>query len=133
MKSIVKKRREFEYKVNRKGAELMDFLRYIQYEITLDKLRKTRINLLGTNTTKHAMGERWILMFLLSGVKKQSHLVKYSGERRVHSIFFRAERRFHHIAELWLNHVRYCLQAGSHRALSRIFARCVSYLFCHFV
>jgi hypothetical protein len=35
---VVKKRSDFEYRLRRRAADKDDFIRYIQYEMTLDKL-----------------------------------------------------------------------------------------------
>ncbi len=42
IKQIVQKRRDFEYKINRKIPLLADFKRYIEYELHLEQLRKKR-------------------------------------------------------------------------------------------
>jgi hypothetical protein len=47
LKSIVSKRKKFEYKLKSKGATLEYFMRYIEYEMRLDKLRLLRLELAG--------------------------------------------------------------------------------------
>ena len=42
IKAIVKKRTDFEYRVNARAPEKADYLRYIRYEHTLDALRRKR-------------------------------------------------------------------------------------------
>lgn len=42
VKAIVQKRTFFEYRLKRKPPEKIDFLRYIEYETNLEKLRKKR-------------------------------------------------------------------------------------------
>lgn len=47
IKSIVKKRTNFEYALKRRPAQIIDFLKYIEYEMNLDLLKKKRKNRLG--------------------------------------------------------------------------------------
>jgi U3 small nucleolar RNA-associated protein 6 len=47
VQAIVKKRRQMELSVNRSGAVILDYLRYIEYEINLEALRQTRRKRLG--------------------------------------------------------------------------------------
>ena len=42
IRSITNKRRDYEYRLQRRGKTLEDFLRYIEYEISIDKLRLLR-------------------------------------------------------------------------------------------
>ena len=42
VRSIVRKRTQFEYAVRRRAPALADFLRYAQYEMNLDALRRKR-------------------------------------------------------------------------------------------
>jgi len=44
---IAKRRTDFEYAVKRKGKERVDFIKYIEYELDLDLLRKKRVERLG--------------------------------------------------------------------------------------
>ena len=39
IRSITNKRRDYEYRLQRRGKTLEDFLRYIEYEKSIDKLR----------------------------------------------------------------------------------------------
>ena len=42
MRLVVKKRSDFEYRLRRRAADKDDFIRYIQYEMTLEKLLAVR-------------------------------------------------------------------------------------------
>ena len=42
VRSIIKKRSQFEYLIKRRAPELNDYLRYAQYEMNLNLLRKRR-------------------------------------------------------------------------------------------
>ena len=45
IKEIVRRRRDFEYKLKRRESQKSEYLRYVQYERTLDKLRKRVMDL----------------------------------------------------------------------------------------
>ena len=49
VRSIVKKRTQFEYLIRRRAPQLADFLRYAQYELNLDELRRKRRDRIGTH------------------------------------------------------------------------------------
>ncbi|KAL9957450.1 hypothetical protein ACROYT_G039085 [Oculina patagonica] len=42
IKTIIRKRREFEYRLQKRIVQKTDFLRYMQYEINLVMLKKKR-------------------------------------------------------------------------------------------
>jgi hypothetical protein len=52
IKAIVKKRRDFEYAIARPGKTKVDFFRYLEYEFTLDNLRRKRVERLGSYLKK---------------------------------------------------------------------------------
>ncbi|KAL6059850.1 U3 snoRNP protein [Balamuthia mandrillaris] len=103
IKAIVKRRRHFEYAVQRRGAEKFDFLRYIQYEMNLDLLRRRR---------KGRMG-----------IRKLPELSEFSGVRRIHFLYHRLLRKFGEDVKLWLQYIDFCKNTGSVKALNRTFAR----------
>ena len=47
IKEIVRRRRDFEYKLKRRDSQKSEYLRYIAYESALDKLRARRKKRLG--------------------------------------------------------------------------------------
>ncbi|PFX20216.1 U3 small nucleolar RNA-associated protein 6-like [Stylophora pistillata] len=47
IRTIVRKRREYEYRLQKRIVQKSDFLRYMQYEINLDMLKKKRKSRLG--------------------------------------------------------------------------------------
>ncbi|KAJ5574143.1 RNA-processing protein HAT helix [Penicillium hispanicum] len=95
--SIVKKRSDFEHKLNARGVQPVDFVRYVEYEMNLDALRKKRVKRLGIRSGGH------------------------SGQRRVFFILDRATRRFHGDLNLWVQYVDYARKQKAHKKLSMIF------------
>ncbi len=51
IKSIIKKRTNFEYALHRRIKQKIDFLRSIEYEMNLEELRKKRMKRLVYNYT----------------------------------------------------------------------------------
>ena len=48
-KSVIKTRTDFEYKMRRRISKKQDFLRFIDFELKLEKLKQSRILQLGLN------------------------------------------------------------------------------------
>ncbi|KAK3754442.1 hypothetical protein QZH41_009215 [Actinostola sp. cb2023] len=72
-RSIIKKRTDFEYRLQKRVPEKQDFLRYIQYEINLDILRKKRKLNLGLKKTMKG---------------------EYEMTKRLHTLFKKALQKF---------------------------------------
>lgn len=75
----------------------MDFVRYVQYEMNLDSLRKKRTKRLGVRTAGH------------------------SGQRRIFFILDRATRKFPSDLNLWIQYIEYVRKQKAHKKLSMIF------------
>ncbi|GBG28341.1 U3 small nucleolar RNA-associated protein 6 [Hondaea fermentalgiana] len=90
IREIVKRRRDFEYKLQRRAPRKEDYLRYAEYEIALDKLRKKRRKRRGIR--KSGPGDS-------------------SGHRRVNFVFERAVRRFKGDIMIWHRAIDYCLES----------------------
>ncbi|KAF7121598.1 hypothetical protein CNMCM5793_009068 [Aspergillus hiratsukae] len=95
--SIVKRRSDFEHKLNARGAQPSDFVRYAEYEMNLDTLRRKRVKRLGIRSTPH------------------------SGQRRIFFILDRATRKFHGDLGLWIQYIEYARQQKAYKKLSTIF------------
>ena len=102
IRKIVRMRTDFEYRLQARAPDKLDFLRYIKYEYNLDKLRKKRRRrIAGDNAGGAAMSD-------------------FAGERRIHFIFSRAEKSFRRPSTLEPVH-RLCHERKSHGRLSKIF------------
>ncbi|PKC59348.1 hypothetical protein RhiirA1_493130 [Rhizophagus irregularis] len=101
IKSIVKKRTNFEYALKRRPAQIIDFLKYIEYEMNLDLLKKKRKNRLG--------------------IKGRVTISDYSIKRRIYHIFDRAIIKFAGDVKLWVQYIEYAKNEGDHKMLSKIF------------
>lgn len=103
VRALVKKRTDFEYRLRRRAAEKRDFERYIEYEMTFERLLKSR-------------RER-------QGVKKGKGTGKFSCVKHIHFIFDRAVKKFRGDIDLWLEWIAYAKSEMSSKVLSKIFAR----------
>mmetsp|Transcript_19639 Transcript_19639/g.49635 ORF Transcript_19639/g.49635 Transcript_19639/m.49635 type:complete len:650 (+) Transcript_19639:162-2111(+) len=93
VRAVVAKRRDFEYLLQRRSPRKEDFLRYIEYEMSLEKLRVKRKKRKGIK---------------LRGVADQA------GKRRIHQIFERAIRRFRGDLELVRSAVSFSTKVKAH-------------------
>ncbi|CAB4011640.1 U3 small nucleolar RNA-associated 6 homolog [Paramuricea clavata] len=103
IKCIVKRRTAFEYKLQKRIVQEADFLRYIQYELNLDLLRKRR-------KKQHAIQQK-----ILPG---EAVFIK-----RLHLLFQSALKKFSSDVKLWLQYIEFCKQVGSITALGRVVGR----------
>ncbi|PVU97562.1 hypothetical protein BB559_001967 [Furculomyces boomerangus] len=87
IKMIVKKRTNMEYSIKRRQPPLEDFMRYIEYEMNLDLLRKKR---------KHRLGIE----------PKPTVSDKAAGERII-GLFERAVERHRGNEELWVKYIEF--------------------------
>eukprot|EP00928_Gymnodinium_smaydae_P027862 TRINITY_DN21407_c0_g3_i1.p1 TRINITY_DN21407_c0_g3~~TRINITY_DN21407_c0_g3_i1.p1 ORF type:complete len:630 (-),score=141.39 TRINITY_DN21407_c0_g3_i1:153-2042(-) len=104
IRHIVKRRRSFEYLLQKPAATARDYLSYVRYEVALESLRMRRSKALH--------------------FKKKS-VSDFAGMKLMHSVFFRATRRFKGDMRLWCQYIDFCLRSGSTKILSRVLLRCL--------
>lgn len=99
---IMKKRSDFEYRINSRQPKASDYLRYVQYEINVDRLRAKRSKrLLGSSSS--------------------GGLTRYSGQRRAFFIFDRATKKLSGNIALWLQYLEYAKSQNSSNVVAKIF------------
>ncbi|KAF8964000.1 U3 snoRNP protein [Entomortierella lignicola] len=103
--SIIKKREKFEYALKRRISKKADFLRYIEYEMNLEALRKKRRARMVSST-------------------KQS-ISDYAGPRRIYFIYKRCLTKFKGDISIWLQYINYAKKTGASRTLGKIFAQAI--------
>ncbi|KAK2808349.1 hypothetical protein FQN50_004734 [Emmonsiellopsis sp. PD_5] len=94
--SILKKRSDFEHRINATGPKPLDYARYAEYEMNLDTLRRKRIKRLGVKSAAH------------------------SGQRRIFFILDRATKKFHGDTSLWMQYIEYARKQKAHKKLAQI-------------
>ena len=94
--SIARKRSDFEHKLNARGSRPSDYVRYVEYEMNLETLRRKRVKRLGVKSTK------------------------FVGQRRIFSVLDRATKKFHGDVGLWMQYITYARQQKSHKKVAEI-------------
>ena len=94
--SIIKKRSDFEHKLNARGSQPSDYARYAEYEMNLETLRRKRVKRLGVKTTNH------------------------TGERRIFFLLERATKKFQGDISLWMQYINYARKQRSNKKVSQI-------------
>jgi U3 small nucleolar RNA-associated protein 6 len=100
IKEIVRRRRSMEYKLQRRPVRKGDFLRAINYELNLDRLRKARKKRLGVTSTRRD--------------------AEFGIQDRVHSLYKRAVKRFKADIRLWLQYIEFCRESHHRLSLGRV-------------
>eukprot|EP00158_Paraphelidium_tribonemae_P004762 Partr_v1_DN26955_c1_g1_i2_m7239 putative UTP6, small subunit (SSU) processome component, homolog (yeast) len=107
IKSIVKKRTDFEYALRRRGVLKEDFMKYIAYERSLEDLRRRRKKRLN-----------------ITGKPGES---EFSIVRRIHFLYDRATKTFPADVDLWVQHVKFSRLSNSSSRLGKIFASALQF------
>jgi U3 small nucleolar RNA-associated protein 6 len=141
IRSIVSRRRESEYLLRRRAARKADFVRYIEAEMLLEKLRALRTAKRKKDHRK-AQREKGIVddgndnddvEIDEDGNPKSKHPKKKDEDeedpigdvhivQHIHLLFVRAIRKFRGDLSLHLQHAEFCKSAKSWTRLSRVYA-----------
>ncbi|KAJ4312683.1 U3 snoRNP protein [Neodidymelliopsis sp. IMI 364377] len=100
IKSIAKKRSDFEHIINARGSHPTDYMRYIEFEKNIDALRQKRVKRLGI---RH----------------------KGAGQRSIYFLYNRATKKFSGDLTLWLHYIDFARKDKAYRRLSDIFTSVV--------
>ncbi|KAJ3235328.1 U3 snoRNP protein [Chytriomyces hyalinus] len=120
IRDIVKRRTDHEYAIHRRIGRRADFLKYIEYEINLDRLRKKRKLRLGLDMSQEEQSNP------LEGSKLLGYtLSDYSLTRRVNALYQKALKKFAGDVELWVLYFDWAKSMGSSAVLGRSFARAI--------
>ncbi|XP_047144309.1 U3 small nucleolar RNA-associated protein 6 homolog isoform X1 [Hydra vulgaris] len=102
IKNIIKRRTDFEYKLQKRIVEKKDILNYLEYEMKLDKLRQIR-------------SKRLKLKF--------HNPASLSISRRLHLLFQKGLMKFGNDLQLWLQYIEFCKLNKSTHAISLTFGK----------
>ncbi|KAK2704984.1 U3 small nucleolar RNA-associated protein 6 homolog [Artemia franciscana] len=103
VRSIIKRRRDFEYKIQRFKKRKEDYLKYIQYEISIYKLLKLRRKKTGYSFKKEE--------------------IDHAISNRIGTLFRFCVFRFQDDIKLWLSYVDFCKQVNWTNRISKIFVK----------
>ncbi|XP_015589192.1 U3 small nucleolar RNA-associated protein 6 homolog [Cephus cinctus] len=103
IRGIAKKRKEYEYKIQRHTKCKEDYLRYIQYEMDLLKLVRQRRDKLGI------------------GQKKSD--IDYAIANKVNQLYTQAIHKFQDDVRFWIAYMKFCKHMRFHSSTSRMIGR----------
>lgn len=113
----MRRRTDFEHRIASRGVKPKDFLRYVEYEKNVDKLRLKRVARLGiTDDLSDDETPAEI------NVKGQG-ISAYAGQRRILFIFERGVRKFTGDMNLWLHYIQYAQEQKTINVLTKIYTR----------
>ncbi|KAL0093070.1 U3 small nucleolar RNA-associated protein 6-domain-containing protein [Phycomyces blakesleeanus] len=109
VKKIVEKRKSFESRISRRIPQKIDYLRYIEYEMSLDSLRKLRkARLAGENAKTISESD-------------------YAGNKRIFELFKRATNKFKGDVRLWIQYIDFAKKVKANNILSGIFVQAIQF------
>jgi len=105
VKSVIKKRKHFEYKLQKRTKEKEDILSYIQYESSL-------LHLIGIRRDKIDYGH-----------KKDE--IDFAIARRINKLFKILEHRFSADLKIWSSHIAFLIKVGWKEQVGKVYRRCL--------
>jgi len=103
VRTLLRKRKSFEYKIQKRTKKKEDFLSYIQYESNLLKLIELRRDDTGY---RHKKGE-----------------IEHSVISRINKLFKILEHRFQSDTKIWLSHIDFLKQVKWDSSVSKVYLR----------
>lgn len=101
---IMKRRTDFEHRINSRTCKAQDFVKYAKYEINVENLRRKRVSRMGV---RKGPG--------ISGISD------YAGPKRVLFIYDRATKRFSGDISLWLQYIEYAKKEKAINLVTKVF------------
>lgn len=100
---LIRRRKQYEYKLRRRTREKRDYIKYIKYEMNVLDLIKKRRKKIGYN---HKLME-----------------IDIQVVKRIHKLFRLAEGRFQDDVKLWLSHIDFAKKRKEKAVTARTYAR----------
>mmetsp|Transcript_14580 Transcript_14580/g.33919 ORF Transcript_14580/g.33919 Transcript_14580/m.33919 type:complete len:676 (+) Transcript_14580:169-2196(+) len=136
IRSIVSRRRESEYLLRRRAARKADFVRYIEAEMLLEKLRALRTarrkrdhrkaqrekGIVEGEDADDDLDENGDLKPKRPNQKEDDPIGDVHVVQHIHLLFVRAIRKFRGDLSLHLQHAEFCRSAKSWTRLGRVYA-----------
>eukprot|EP01111_Echinosteliopsis_oligospora_P001778 TRINITY_DN12604_c0_g1_i1.p1 TRINITY_DN12604_c0_g1~~TRINITY_DN12604_c0_g1_i1.p1 ORF type:complete len:645 (-),score=116.96 TRINITY_DN12604_c0_g1_i1:147-2081(-) len=134
IKAIIKRRTDYEYKLVSFQVDKVDYLRYIEYEDTLDSLLKTRMRRDGFKRTKEEEPyHNYCVTRILNIFRRCTSRLRSKGIylqfieycRKIHntdllrSIFSSAIQAFPNVAEFWVSAAKFEIKQNKNIVASR--------------
>ena len=100
-KLVIKERTKFEYMMRRRISKKQDNIRFIEFELKLEKLKQSRISTLG--------------------LQDISEGARYRSLQRIHFLFQKCLKKNKNDIALWIRYIKYCKDVKSSRSLGLAF------------
>ncbi|EGW30893.1 U3 snoRNP protein [Spathaspora passalidarum NRRL Y-27907] len=104
---IMRRRTDFEHRIQGRGSKPRDFLKYVEFEGNLEKLRKKRYNRLNK----------------VGLVETKPSISDWAGVRRIMFVFDRATRRYPGDTELWSHYLQFAKENGAIKVIYKVYSR----------
>lgn len=104
---IMRRRTDFEYRIQGRGSKARDFLKYYEFEENVEKLRKKRYRRLSS----------------VGLVDTKPSISDWAGTRRIMFIFDRATRRYPGDMSIWTQYLRYAKDNGAIKVIYKVYSR----------
>lgn len=104
---IMRRRTDFEHRIQGRGSTTRDFLKYAAFEKNLEKLRKkryTRLSKVGLVDTKPSLSD-------------------WAGVRRILFIFQRATFKYPKSLDIWSEYLEFAKKNGAIKVIYKIYSR----------
>ncbi|GBL49842.1 U3 snoRNP protein [Candidozyma auris] len=107
---IMRRRTDFEHRIQGRGAKPRDFLKYADFEINLEKLRIKRYSRL--KETNH--------------VDTSPSISDWAGFRKIVFVFDRAVKRFSGDLDIWAKYLHFVKEKDAIKVVYRVYAKLLS-------
>ncbi|KAJ4731505.1 U3 small nucleolar RNA-associated protein 6-like protein [Rhynchospora pubera] len=111
--SIVRRRRDFEFRIKRPSPLKSDFLAYLHYERSLEALRRLRLRKSKSNKTKTK--------------SKSKTKSSWAGVQRILTLYESASGRFKGDLSLCFSYLQFCRQANHAARMNKALARAIRF------
>lgn len=102
---IMRRRTDFEHRINSRGSKSRDYLKYVEFESNLEKLRKKRYNRLSS----------------VGLINTKPSISDWAAERRILFIYDRSIKKFPNDFALWENYLEYAKKQKLFKKIYKIY------------
>lgn len=104
---IMRRRTDFEHRIQGRGTKPRDFLKYAEFETNLEKLRKKRFSRLSKS----------------GSIDTKPSISDWAGIRRVLFIYERATRKFPRDMDVWSRYLKSAKLNGAIKVVYKVYSR----------
>lgn len=104
---IMRRRTDFEYRIQGRGSKPRDFLKYADFEINLEKLRI----------------KRYLRLKTADLIDTKPSISDWAGFRKIIFVFDRAVKRYPGDLEIWGQYIRFVKEKDAVKVVYRVYAK----------